>query len=56
MKDADCKTSGFKMMLYQPRDVGIVFQNKYGLAQTGMPFAGGRWISNAGGRPESLTE
>lgn len=47
MKDADCKTSGFKVMLYQPRNVGVVFQYKYGLAQTGMPFAGGRWNSDA---------
>ncbi|MGZ5234320.1 MAG: hypothetical protein ACXWC3_30290, partial [Burkholderiales bacterium] len=26
---------GLKMMLYQPRDVCIVFQYKYGLAQPG---------------------
>jgi hypothetical protein len=33
------------MMLYEPRDVGVVFQYKYGLAQTGMPFTSGHWIS-----------
>jgi len=42
-----CKSSGFKVMLYQPRDVGVIFQYKYGLAQTGMPFVRGQWNSNA---------
>ena len=27
----------FKMMLHQPCDIGVVFQNKYGLAQTVCP-------------------
>jgi hypothetical protein len=43
-------------MLHQPRDVGVVFQYKYGLAQTGVPFTSGRWNSNAESRLESLTE
>ena len=31
--DARCKSCGFKMMLHEPRDIGVVFQQKYGLAQ-----------------------
>ena len=37
MKKACFKTSRLKVMLHQPRDVGFVFQNEYGLAQTVSP-------------------
>jgi hypothetical protein len=33
MKNPGCKSSGLKMMLYEPRYVRVVFQYKYGLAQ-----------------------
>jgi hypothetical protein len=33
MENPGCKACGLKVMLYQPRDVGVVFQYKYGLAQ-----------------------
>jgi hypothetical protein len=56
MEYSRCKSSGFKVMLNKPRDVGVVFQYKYGLAQTGMPFTGGQWNSIAEGRSESLTD
>ncbi len=47
MENSGCKSSGLKMMLHQPRYVGVVFQYKYGLAQTGMPFTSGQWNSIA---------
>ena len=37
MKQAHIETGCFQMMLHQPRDVGVVFQHKYGLAQTVCP-------------------
>jgi hypothetical protein len=37
MKQARFKTRRFQVMLHQPCDVGVVFQNKYGLAQTVSP-------------------
>jgi hypothetical protein len=30
------------VMLHQPRDIGVVFQNKNCLAQTALPSSGGR--------------
>ena len=68
MENPGCKSSGFKMMLHQPRNVGVVFQYKYGLAQTGVPFTAAcgfprdldDGISAVGvknaGRSESLTD
>ena len=35
VENSGCKACGLKMMLYKPRDVGVVFQYKYGLAQPG---------------------
>jgi hypothetical protein len=37
MKLAYRKTCRLKVMLYQPRNIGVVFQYKYGLAQTVCP-------------------
>jgi hypothetical protein len=37
MKQACFKTRRFKVMLHQSCDVGVVFQNKYGLAQAVSP-------------------
>ena len=37
VKQACFKARRFKMMLHQPGDIGVVFQNKYGLAQTVSP-------------------
>src|ERR1035441_2815205 len=34
MKQTHIETCRFQGMLHQPRYIGIVFQNKYGLAQT----------------------
>jgi hypothetical protein len=34
VKEACFKASRFKMMLHQPGYIGVVFQNKYGLAQS----------------------
>jgi hypothetical protein len=37
VKQARIKSRGFQVMLHQPRDIGVVFQYKYGLAQTVCP-------------------
>jgi hypothetical protein len=37
VKEACFKACRFKVMLYQPGNIGVVFQNKYGLAQTVSP-------------------
>ena len=37
VKQACFKACRFKVMLHQPRNIGVVFQNKYGLAQTVSP-------------------
>jgi hypothetical protein len=43
-------------MLYQPRDIGFVFQNKNGLAQPVCLSPAAGWIEECSGRSESLTE
>ncbi len=47
VKQPRCKPGGFQVMLHQPRNIGVVFQYKYGLAQPVCPSPGGRWISDA---------
>jgi hypothetical protein len=37
MEEAYFKTRSLEMMLHEPRDIGVVFENKNGLAQTGSP-------------------
>ena len=37
VKQARLKARRFKVMLHQPGNIGVVFQNKYGLAQTVSP-------------------
>ena len=32
------KTCGFKMMLHQPGDIRIVFEDAYGLTQLALPY------------------
>jgi hypothetical protein len=38
VKQACLKARRFKMMLHQPGDIGVVFQNENGLAQTDSPY------------------
>jgi hypothetical protein len=45
------------MMLHQPGYIGLVFQNKYGLAQNRQSSSRGRWsCSGSVGRVEPTTE
>jgi hypothetical protein len=37
VKQAGLKPCCFQVMLHQPRDIGVVFQYKYSLAQTICP-------------------
>jgi hypothetical protein len=37
VKQAHIEASCFQVMLHQPRDIGVVFQHKYSLAQTVCP-------------------
>ena len=37
VKEACLKARSFKVMLHEPGYIGVVFQNKYGLAQTVSP-------------------
>ena len=37
VKQACRKSRSFQVMLHQPRNIGVVFQYKYGLAQTVCP-------------------
>jgi len=39
-------------MLHQPRYIAVVFQYKYGLAQTVLPSPGGRLTASLPGRTE----
>jgi len=39
--DAGLEACRFQVMLHQTGDVGVVFQNEYGLAQTVSPRPGG---------------
>jgi len=34
----------FQMVLHKPRDIGLVFQYKYGLAQTVCPRPAAVWV------------
>jgi hypothetical protein len=47
VENPGCKACGLKMMLYQPRNVSVVFQYKYGLAQPECLSPAASGLSNA---------
>jgi hypothetical protein len=53
---ARIKSSGFKVVLHQPRNIGVVFQYKNCLAQTICPRPATDSFRASKGRQEPLTE
>jgi hypothetical protein len=56
MKHPGQKARRFQVMLHQPRNISVVFQYKYGLAQPVCPSLGGLLNFSCKGRTEPLTD